>query len=140
MDQRQIDLVQRSFAHAERFRAHLTVTFYNELFALEPSLRSMFKGDMTVQARKLNDMLKRVVEGLGEPDATLPEIHALALRHIGYGVEAHHYGLVGTALLRTLRHELGAEFTNETRAAWVAAYEFLADEMRTAATGAAAQA
>jgi hemoglobin-like flavoprotein len=55
-------------------------------------------------------------------------------------VEAHHYGLVGTALLRTLRHELGSEFTNETRAAWVAAYAFLADEMRAVSASARASA
>jgi hemoglobin-like flavoprotein len=48
-------------------------------------------------------------------------------------VEARHYAQVGTALMRTLKHELGAEFTPEARAAWNAAYMLLAETMIEAA-------
>lgn len=133
MDQRQIELVQRSFAQAERFRPYLTVTFYAELFVLEPSVKPLFKGDMLLQRRKLEGLLKHVVEGLGEPDELLPDVRALAIRHVGYGVEERHYDIVALALLRALKHELGAEFTDEVRAAWIATYQWLADEMRRAA-------
>lgn len=133
MEKRQIDLVQQSFARAERFRPHLIITFYTELFALEPSLKPLFKGDMELQRRKLAGMLKQVIEGLDQLEALLPEVRALATRHVGYGVEERHYDLVGKALLRALKHELGAEFCAETRAAWIAAYQVLADEMRRAA-------
>jgi nitric oxide dioxygenase len=114
----------------------VAATFYAELFTIEPSLKPMFKGDMIVQGQKLITMLSQIVSGLRDPEAILPLARELALRHVGYGVEPHHYGLFGTALLRTLRHELGAEFTAETRAAWVTAYQLLADAMREAAYGA----
>ena len=86
---------------------------------------------------KLMSMLEYVVTRLDHPESMLPEVRALAVRHIDYGVESHHYATAGTALLRTLRHELGADFTPETRAAWVEAYQLLSDEMREAAYGAA---
>lgn len=111
----------------------MAATFYAELFAIDPSLRAMFKTDMIVQGRKLMDMLERIVASLDDPETLLPQVRDLAARHVGYGVEAHHYTTVGTALLRTLRHELGADFTPDTRAAWAAAYQLLADQMRDAA-------
>ena len=133
MNQRQIELVQQSFARAERFRPHLIVTFYSELFALEPSVKALFKGDMELQRRKLAGMLKQVIEGLDQPAALLPAARDLAVRHVGYGVEERHYDIVGKALLRALKHELGPDFTDETRAAWISAYQWLAGEMRRAA-------
>ncbi len=133
MNQQQIDLVQRSFAQASRISPHVAATFYVELFAIDPSLRAMFKGDIILQGQKLMTMLTQVVSGLDDPDAILPAVRELAIRHVAYGVEAHHYATVGTALMRTLRHELGADFTPDARAAWVAAYQLLSDVMREAA-------
>ena len=135
MDRRQIELVQQSFQHACRIEAHLAATFYAELFAIDPSLRALFSGDMIVLGQKLIATLKFVVSALDEPGAFLPAARALALRHVDYRVEARHYQTVGVALLRTLRHELGPDFTAETRAAWAAAYQLLSDAMLKAAYG-----
>jgi nitric oxide dioxygenase len=133
MNERQVQLVQHSFERASRVGAHLAATFYSELFAIDPSLRSMFKGDMIVQGEKLMNTLRFVVENLRQTDSLLPAARKLALRHLGYGVEAQHYAHVGTALMRTLKHELGAEFTSEAHQAWRAAYQMLADAMIEAA-------
>lgn len=136
MEQRQIELVQQSFARASKHGPHVAATFYAELFAIEPSLKALFKGDMILQGQKLMAMLEQVVAGLRDHETMLPLARELALRHVAYGVEPHHYEMVGTALLRTLRHELGTEFTAETRSAWAAAYQLLANVMREAAYGA----
>ena len=136
MEQRQIDLIQLTFARAAKIGPHVAATFYSELFAIEPSLRSLFKGDMVAQGEKLMSMLGHIVDGLDQPEAILPAARELAIRHVGYGVEAHHYIMVGTALMRTLRHELGAELTPEARVAWASAYQMLSDVMREAAYGA----
>lgn len=135
MNALQIDLVQGTFSRALRIGPHLAATFYNELFAIDPSLRRLFNGDMIAQNQKLLDALSYVVEGLRDFSGILPAVQALAVRHLEYGVEARHYATVGTALLRTLRHELGAEFTSEARAAWAAAYKLLSDAMIVAAYG-----
>lgn len=136
MEHHQVDLVQRSFARAAKLAPHLAATFYGELFAVDPSLKALFKGDMVVQGEKLMKMLAQVVDNLHQPETILTDVRELAVRHVAYGVEAHHYAMVGTALIRTLRHELGAEFTAETRAAWTDAYQLLSETMREAAYGA----
>ena len=133
MNQAQVALVQQGFDRASRLGAHVAATFYAELFAIDPTLRAMFKGDMIVQGEKLMKTLRTLVEGLASPEAILPVIRHLAVKHLDYGVEAPHYATVGTALMRTLRHELAAEFTTEAREAWTAAYQFLADTMIAAA-------
>ena len=135
MNQAQIALVQQGFDRASRLGAHVAATFYAELFAIDPTLRAMFKGDMIIQGEKLMKTLRTLVEGLANPEAILPVIRHLAVKHLDYGVEAQHYATVGTALMRTLRHELAAEFTPEAREAWTAAYQYLADAMIAAAYG-----
>lgn len=138
MDRAQIKLVQQCFARASRLGPHVAATFYAELFAIDPSLKALFKGDIIAQGRKIMDMLAQLVDGLSEPETIAPIVRELALRHVAYGVEARHYPIVGTALLRTLRHELGADFTPEARAAWSAVYDRLSAAMCEAAYGPAA--
>ena len=133
MNQAQIALVQQGFDRASRLGAHVAATFYAELFAIDPTLRPMFKGDMIVQGEKLMRTLAMVVEGLARPETILPAVRRLAVRHVDFGVEPQHYATVGVALMRTLKHELGADFTPEARDAWNAAYRFLADTMIEAA-------
>lgn len=135
MDEHHAALVQASFAKAGELGEQVAEIFYAELFAIEPSLRPMFKGNMREQGRKLLGTLAFVVQGLNAPATILPAAQKLAVKHVGYGVEARHYTLVGNALLRTLKKGLGNEFTPEVRQAWIAAYQLLADVMREAAYG-----
>lgn len=129
-----VTLVQQTFERAARIGPHVAATFYAELFAIEPSLRAMFRGDMIVQGQKLMRTLGFVVAGLDQPETVLPTARELAIAHRrDYGVEARHYAMVGTALMRTLKHELGVNFTPDARAAWASAYAMLADAMREAA-------
>lgn len=139
MDQRQIALVQQTFEKAAGLGEKVAEIFYDELFAIDPSLRAMFKGDLREQGRKLLTTLAFVVRGLHTPDKIVPAAQKLAVKHLDYGVTARHYTLVGNALLRTLKKGLGDDFTPDVRDAWVAAYQVLADVMREAAYGPAAQ-
>jgi hemoglobin-like flavoprotein len=70
-----------------------------------------------------------VVNGLTNLEAILPAASALAQRHVGYGVKAGHYTPVGEALLWTLERGLGAQWTPELAAAWLAAYTTLSQFM-----------
>jgi hemoglobin-like flavoprotein len=136
MTPHQIALVQQSFSKAAALGEQVAELFYAELFAIDASLRPMFKGDMREQGKKLLATLAFVVRGLDRPDQIIPAAQKLAVQHAGFGVKAHHYTLVGNALLRTLKKGLGSDFTPEVRAAWVGAYQILADVMRNAAYGA----
>ena len=138
MDPQQIALLQRTFEHARRIGPHFSATFYNELFLVEPAVRRLFSGDMVRQGEQLMAFLAYIVAGLREPETIIAAVRELGVRHVAYGVEARHYPLVGTALIRTFRHELGHEFTPEARQAWTAAYKLLADAMCDAAYGVSA--
>lgn len=131
MNPNQIALVQSSFEQAARIAPHFAATFYAELFALDPSLRGLFKNDMIAQGQKLMQTLAVIVSSLDQGEA--PEARELAIRHLEYGVTRAHYRLVELALMRTLKHELGPSFTPEAREAWAAAYAELSKTMIEAA-------
>lgn len=130
----QIDLIQDSFAAVVPITDHVASVFYTRLFQLAPDTRPLFKGDMQEQGRKLFLTLATIVDALDRLDTIVPTARELAVRHIGYGARPHHYGHVGTALLDTLRSELGAQFDADTESAWSAAYAILSGAMLDAAT------
>jgi hemoglobin-like flavoprotein len=129
----QITLVQASFAQVAPIADQAADLFYARLFELDPTLRGMFKGDMTEQKHKLIAMLTFTVNNLIQPEELLPAIQELGRRHAGYGVENRHYETLGAALLWTLEKALGEEFTPEVEAAWAAVYTLLATTMQQAA-------
>ncbi|CAN5511683.1 globin family protein [soil metagenome] len=133
MTPHQIQLVQESFAKVLPISEQAAEIFYARVFELAPNVRSMFKGDMVEQGRKLMAMLRTVVNTLDRLDVLVPVAQKLAERHVGYGVQSAHYAVVGTALIDTLDKGLGEAFTPETRAAWETAYGTLASVMIAAA-------
>ena len=135
MDPRQITLVQQSFEKIAPMGLKVADLFYAELFAIDPSLRSMFKGDMQAQHKKLLSALALVVRSLHTPEKILNAVEKLAVKHLDYGVRPEHYTYVGNALLRTLKKGLGLEFTPELCDAWTDAFRMLARIMKDAAYG-----
>ena len=137
MSPRQVELVQSSWASVEPIAEPAAEIFYSKLFALDPSLRPLFRGEMKEQGRKLMSMIAFAVRGLSRLDTLVPGVQALGRRHAGYGVRDKHYDTVATALLWTLNQGLGKAFTDEVREAWAAAYGVLATTMKDAAKVAA---
>jgi hemoglobin-like flavoprotein len=130
MTPHQITLVQQSFEAVRPIAVEAAAMFYNRLFALDPNLRQLFRGDMQEQGRKLMQAIALVVQGLRTPDTILPAVAALGARHRDYGVRPEHYGSVGAALLWTLEQGLGTAFTPDVKDAWAAAYTMLAEAMQ----------
>jgi hemoglobin-like flavoprotein len=135
MTPHQIEAVQASFAKVAPIAETAAALFYRRLFETAPELRTLFKGDIAAQGRKLMSAIATVVDGLGEIDNLAPAVRDLAGRHLDYGVRREHYDLVGAALLWTLAEGLGAEFTPAIADAWAAAYEVLSGLMIAAAYG-----
>lgn len=134
MTPQQIALVQQSFANVVPIREAAAALFYERLFAIDPSTRPLFRSDMATQGGKLMAALATIVRSLDNLEPMLGRIHALAWRHVGYGVRATHYASVGAALLWTLEQGLGDDFTAEVREAWAAAYQMLSSTMVAAAS------
>lgn len=130
----QIELVQKTFGVVAPIADDVAVLFYRRLFEIDPSLESMFTGDMTEQRRKLMVMLTAAVKGLPRLDRLIPVLEDLGRRHVHYGVVDRHYETVGEALLWTLEKGLGTAFTPEVKEAWTTVYGVLASTMKAGAT------
>ena len=131
----QVQLVQQSFAKVVPISELAAVLFYDRLFEVAPSVKSLFPADMVEQRKKLMATLAVVVGGLGNLESILPAASALAVRHVSYGARAEHYPVVGGALLWTLEKGLGDDWTPEVSAAWTAAYRTLSGYMISEAYG-----
>jgi hemoglobin-like flavoprotein len=131
-------LIRASFECAAMSPTRTSELFYQRLFTLDPSVRSLFHGDMREQGRKLISTLTLVVDSIDRLEDLLPMIRELGVRHANYRVEERHYVTVGEALLWALEQTVGSSFTPVTRTAWQKAYTILADTMIDAAKRAVA--
>lgn len=127
---RQITLVQDSFARVAPIADQAAEIFYNKLFEYDPSLRKLFKGDMSEQGRKLMATLGVAVKSLTDLNSLVPVLQKLADRHIDYGVKAEDYTPVGNALLYALKQGLGDEFSPDVREAWVETFRIVSQTMK----------
>ena len=135
MDARQVALVQASFEKAAALGEKVAEIFYAELFAIDPALRRMFKGDMADNARSCWPRSRWSCDHFIHRRKSC-DLHKISRSSMcAYGVKPEHYTLVGNALLRTLKKGLGAAYTPEVRDAWVEAFRTLAGIMKEAAYG-----
>lgn len=103
--------------------------FYSKLFLETPELKPMFKSSRSGQSKKLMSMLTMIISGLDRLEEFKQDIRQLAIRHRNYGVQDWHYEKVGGALLWTLEHALGADYTQQTKQAWIQCYTELSGAM-----------
>ena len=128
-------LVKDSWEAVEPFSEVAAARFYGRLFELDPTLRHLFRGDMTEQGRKLTQTLSVVVRGLDRLEELVPAVESLGRRHGAYGVQDSHYETVKAALLWMLDRAPGTPLTPRARDAWDEAYALLATVMKRAAAG-----
>ena len=133
MQDQTIRLVRSSWQRVEPIAPTAAALFYDNLFAADPALQPLFKGDMQQQGHKLMQMIGAAVARLDELPALVPVLEGLAVRHVGYGVQPAHYDTVGQALLKTLSQGLGEHFTPPVRQAWTEVYGLIAAVMIRAA-------
>ena len=133
MTPKQISVVKQTWAQVVPISDQAAALFYGRLFELDPSLSSLFSGDMVAQGKKLMSMLNTAVSTLDVMANLTPALQALGKRHVGYGVKAADYDTVGAALLWTLEQGLQEGYTEEVAEAWTQAYATLAGVMVEAA-------
>lgn len=129
----QVRLVQDSFQKVAYIADAAADLFYDRLFTIAPELRTLFPRDLSMQKKKLMQMLATAVSNLHQLQKILPAVQALGARHAGYGVVDKHYELVGEALLWTLQQGLGPNFTPEVKEAWTETYTVVSGAMKNAA-------
>jgi len=133
MTPKQISLVQQSWKKVLPIAPQAAEIFYDTLFEMDPSLKTLFPSDMAEQHKKLMSMLDTAVKLLDNPDKLIPAVEKLGTKHVAYGTKTEHYDTVGAALLKTLTTGLGDDFTPAVKSAWTAIYKTLATTMISAA-------
>ncbi|HVO52090.1 MAG TPA: globin domain-containing protein [Thermoanaerobaculia bacterium] len=136
MTREEIGLVQESFNRLRPIPRGVGRAFYETLFTLDPSLKSLFKGDLDAQGAMFVSALGLAVAGIDDAHAGERPLRDLGARHAPYGLTEAHYATFREALVRTLRDQLGASFTDAHAAAWRAAFDRIGLVMRDAASGA----
>ena len=129
MTPEQITLVQSSFDRLGPQLPTLATRFYQELFARNPALRSLFTTDMAEQKVRFSRKLSEIVWAMPRLAELLTHTRALGARHVGYGVRVADYRTVGDALFAALAAVLGDSFDTPTREAWILAYNLVAETM-----------
>lgn len=103
--------------------------FYNNLFTIQPALRSLFKAPIPEQSKKLMTMLHYLIYNLNKPQEITKGLTHLAQRHVQYNVTQEHYDIVGSALILTLEQGLGKLWNEEVKQAWITLYTTVASIM-----------
>ena len=132
----QLELVRMSYAGLPDGGEAMAADFYRNLFEIAPEARALFATEPDVMAVKFSAELAAIVEAITSFDTFAPRVRELAVRHVGYGVQPHHYRAVGQALIRALAAHLDEGWDEEVQAAWQRAYNLVAELMMAAAAGA----
>jgi NAD(P)H-flavin reductase/hemoglobin-like flavoprotein len=110
--------------------------FYSTLFLTHPETRQMFPTNMAGQRDRLVTALGHIVSNVDQVDQLVGFLQDLGADHRKFAVRAEHYPAVGEALLATLRHFLGDQWTEELAQDWAGAYGLVAQVMADAAKAA----
>ncbi|MEM6591947.1 MAG: globin domain-containing protein [Cyanobacteria bacterium P01_H01_bin.119] len=125
-----IKLLEQSFEKVKPYANEFVPSFYDNLFTDYPAAKPLFAHtDMGDQGRKLLASLVFVIENLRRPGELTGALKGLGARHVKYGALPEHYPLVGNTLLKTFEQYLEADWTPETKQAWVEAYGLITQVM-----------
>jgi adenylate cyclase len=109
----------------EKITPHLddvTKSFYEQLFAFEPSLKSLFSTPNAKKQMVIN-MIGLVVQGINRFDLIVPSVQYINEKHLGNHVKPEYYLIAGKTLVHVLEKYLGKDFTPEVKHLWIKFYE-----------------
>ena len=105
--------------------------FYADLWRRDPSLRSLFTGDLHGQGMQFMSAVGLIVDNLDNPAALDEQIGKLSQRHSAFDLKPDAYHTMEEALIDTFRIALGARFTTAMQRAWRSAFHQVAERMMT---------
>lgn len=103
--------------------------FHQELFALAPKTRALYKMDLKRQGPLLMSRLGVIMARMHESESLRPFVEDMAKRHVAYGVQIEHYPAVRQALITAFRRIMGADFNTEVEGLLGEAYDHIARAM-----------
>lgn len=123
-------LVRESFELLRDDARPVMLLFYGKLFEMDPSSRHLFHNDISLQGRKLMDMLAEVVNALDDFQSLKPRLAELGRKHAGYGVRPQQYETLTSALLWAIAQALEGNFNSATKKAWQLAIGGICEAMK----------
>eukprot|EP00929_Paragymnodinium_shiwhaense_P116212 TRINITY_DN85553_c0_g1_i1.p1 TRINITY_DN85553_c0_g1~~TRINITY_DN85553_c0_g1_i1.p1 ORF type:complete len:171 (-),score=55.74 TRINITY_DN85553_c0_g1_i1:348-860(-) len=149
LDERDIDLVQQTFAFAAQLGADTVgKVIFMKIFKKAPGALQLFSfkneglepvnlfrlgSPATAHAVKVVTTVGTAVSLLRDLPTLVPVLQALGLKHSSYGLAAAHYDVVGEALIESLQLALGDKFTDPVKNAWLKVYTVVKTTMLDAA-------
>ncbi len=133
-----VSRLKRSWSLVAAHGDQVPLYFYSTLFLAYPETRQMFPTNMAGQRDRLVTALGHIVSQVDQVDQLAGYLQGLGADHRKFGVQAEHYPAVGEALVATLRHFLGDQWTEELAQDWTAAYGLVSKVMTEAAQAAEA--
>src|SRR5215831_3444392 len=130
-------LLKESWGNVEDQADDLANNFYARIFRADPDLRELFPVAMTEQRTRWVQSLVSIIQMVDDPDSLDEYLGRLGRAHRRFHVEPQHYGVVGEALMTSLREYAGDRWSIEYDQAWRDAYDTMAVRMLTAAEKAA---
>jgi hemoglobin-like flavoprotein len=105
-------LLRETFERARTENGGLTslgMRFYARLFEKYPDVRPLFDTPPEEQHKKLMASVGSIVAAVENPEALVPYLHAMGIRHLKYKTENAHYPAVAENLIAVLGEHLGKE-------------------------------
>lgn len=124
-----VEVLECTFDVVAAHGMELVHRFYARLFELAPSVRILFPDDMDEQKRVLLATLRLLRRSLRDLPALQPTLRQLGARHVQYGAQPEHYGLVARVLVDTLADLAGASWSADAAEQWGRALGAVAEEM-----------
>jgi NAD(P)H-flavin reductase len=121
--------LKKSWGQVAAYGDQVPLFFYSYLFLHHPYTREMFPVSMANQRDKLVTTLGQVVSRVDDLDSVVPVLQQLGRDHRKFAVVRDHYPAVGQALLATLEHFSGSDWTPEVAQDWASAYGIVSDVM-----------
>jgi NAD(P)H-flavin reductase len=131
-------IVKETFAHVMADAQNAMEYFYARLFVHSPEIRAMFPLAMSDLRERVFSALAQLVWSLDSPESCATYLGQLGRDHRRFGVKDKHHEAFFDALLATVEHFSGPEWTAAARTAWEAALDGAAAVMRAAAAADAA--
>jgi len=124
-------MTQPAFAHADEIERSLelaaergdpTEAVYTRLFAEQPQMQALFwrDSDGAVRGEMLSQVFAAILDFVGERRYAALMIGNEIITHEGYDVPREVFATFFGVVARTLKDELGPEWTAATDAAWTA--------------------
>ena len=114
----QIACIREAFDRLWPVNRRFADLFYARLFELDPTARTLFRGDLEGLKTKLLSMLATIVGAADRPEIFDSVVEDLGRRHALFGVTPAQYSAVGEALIWSLGEALGPALTRSRRDAW----------------------